>query len=168
MTSSVLAGLMFLAVRVEGGFDPFAADKIAVGIHKSAGIYHVCYNRLHDLEPQSIPELLRERTAAAPDKPFLFPKSTGGNLPTREFADVVRRVAGMLWGERRSQRRRGESVTAKQCRVRDCVFCVLAHRRTRRAINSLLKAQEIEYVISNSESKVLLINSGFLSVIEKD
>ncbi len=33
-------------------------------------------------------------------------------------------------------------------------------------INSLLKAQEIAYVISNSEAKALLVNSEFLPVIE--
>ena len=33
-------------------------------------------------------------------------------------------------------------------------------------INSLLKSQEIAYVISNSEAKALLVNSEFLPVIE--
>ena len=33
-------------------------------------------------------------------------------------------------------------------------------------INSLLKAQEIAYVISNSEAKALLVNSEFLPVVE--
>src|SRR6185436_18501261 len=33
-------------------------------------------------------------------------------------------------------------------------------------INSLLKAQEIEYVISNSEARALLVNSEYLPLIE--
>ena len=33
-------------------------------------------------------------------------------------------------------------------------------------INSLLKAQEIAYVISNSEAKAWLVNSEFLPIVE--
>jgi long-chain acyl-CoA synthetase len=35
-----------------------------------------------------------------------------------------------------------------------------------RPVNSLLKSQELTYVISNSEAKALLVNSEFLRVIE--
>ena len=55
------------------------------------------------LEPPSIPELLRQRAAAAPDKPFLFSEADQRRFTYREFEVVVRRVAGVLWAESDSE-----------------------------------------------------------------
>jgi long-chain acyl-CoA synthetase len=115
----------------------------------------------------SIPELMRQRAAAAPDKVFLLSEADKRQFTYREFADVVRRVAGMLWAE---GVRKGDVVSLLLPNSVEYVIAYFACwyiGALAGPINSLLKAQEIEYVISNSESKVLLINSGFLSVLEK-
>jgi acyl-CoA synthetase (AMP-forming)/AMP-acid ligase II len=40
---------------------------------------------------QSIPELLRQRAAAAPDKPFLFSETDKRQFTYREFEAAVKR-----------------------------------------------------------------------------
>jgi long-chain acyl-CoA synthetase len=115
----------------------------------------------------SIPQLLQQRAAGAPDKVFLFSETDNRQFTYREFEAVVRRVAGMLWDR---GVRKGDVVSLLLPNSVEYVVAYFAcwHIGALAGpINSLLKAQEIEFVISNSESKLLLINSGFLSMIEK-
>ncbi|HEU4510063.1 MAG TPA: class I adenylate-forming enzyme family protein, partial [Pyrinomonadaceae bacterium] len=118
------------------------------------------------LEPQSIPELVRRRAAAAPDKPFLFSEADKRQFTYREFAAVVRRLAGMLWA---NGVRKGDVVSLLLPNSVEYVFAYFAcwHIGALAGpINSLLKAQEIAYVISNSEAKLLLVNTEFLPAVE--
>ncbi len=115
----------------------------------------------------SIPELLRQRAAAAPDKIFLLSEADKRQFTYREFEDVVRRVAGMLWA---NGVRKGDVVSLLLPNSVEYVIAYFAcwHIGALAGpINSLLKEEEIAYVISNSESKLLLVNSDFLSVVEK-
>jgi long-chain acyl-CoA synthetase len=117
-------------------------------------------------EPRSIPELLRQRAAAAPEKIFLLSEADGRQFTYREFEAVVGRVAGML-----SEKgvRKGDVVSLLLPNSLEYVIAYFACWQLGALagpINSLLKAQEIAYVISDSEAKVLLVNSGFLSVLE--
>ena len=118
-------------------------------------------------EPQSIPQLLQQRAAAAPEKIFLLSEADKRQFTYREFEATVARVAGMLWA---NGVRKGDVVSLLLPNSVEYVFAYFAcwHIGALAGpINSLLKAQEIAYVISNSEAKVLLVNSSFLSVIEK-
>jgi O-succinylbenzoate-CoA ligase len=113
-------------------------------------------------EPQSIPELLRQRVAARPDKPFLFSEADKRQFTYREFEEVVKRVAGMLWA---NGVRKGDVVSLLLPNSVEYVIAYFAcwHLGALAGpINSLLKSQEIAYVISNSEAKLLLVNSEFL------
>jgi long-chain acyl-CoA synthetase len=113
------------------------------------------------LDPRSIPELLRLRAAAAPDKPFLFSETDKRQFTYREFEEVVRRVAGMLWA---NGVRKGDVVSLLLPNSVEYVIAYFAcwHIGALAGpINSLLKTQEIAYVISNSEAKLLLVNSEF-------
>ena len=118
------------------------------------------------LEPRSIPELLRQRAAAAPDKHFLFSEADERRFTYREFEAMVRRVAGMLWA---NGARKGDVVSLLLPNSVEYVVAYFAcwHIGALAGpINSLLKAEEIDYVISNSEAKVVLVNSEFVTRIE--
>ncbi|HEX7296258.1 MAG TPA: AMP-binding protein, partial [Pyrinomonadaceae bacterium] len=118
------------------------------------------------LEPQSIPELLRQRAAAAPDKQFLFSEADKRRYTYTEFEATVRRVAGMLATH---GVRKGDVVSLLLPNSVEYVIAYFAcwHLGALAGpINSLLKAEEIDYVISNSEAKVLLVNSDFVTRVE--
>ncbi len=118
------------------------------------------------LGPQSIPELLRQRTAAAPDKIYLLSEADKRQFTYGEFETVVKRVAGMLWA---SGVRKGEVVSLLLPNSVEYVVAYFAcwHIGALAGpINSLLKSQEIAYVISDSESKLLLVASEFVDRIE--
>lgn len=117
-------------------------------------------------EPRNIPELLKQRAAAAPDKPFLFSEADKRQFTYREFEAVVRRVAGMLWA---NGVRKGDVVSLLLPNSVEYVIAYFAcwHLGALAGpINSLLKGQEIAYVISNSEAKLLLVNTEFLPAVE--
>ena len=118
------------------------------------------------LGPQSIPELLRQRAAAAPDKIFLLSEVDKRQFTYREFEAAVARIAGMLWA---NGVRKGDVVSLLLPNSVEYVIAYFAcwHIGALAGpINSLLKEQEISYVISNSESKLLLVASEFVPRIE--
>jgi long-chain acyl-CoA synthetase len=120
------------------------------------------------LVPQSIPELLKQRAAVTPDKIFLISEADKRQFTYREFENVVRRVAGLLAAK---GIRKGDVVSLLLPNSVEYVIAYFAcwHLGALAGpINSLLKAQEIEYVISNSESKVVLVASEFLPRIESN
>ena len=137
--------------------------------------YEACYNigrkrsqiaQSMAEEPQNIPELLRQRVNAAPDKPFLFSEADKRQFTYREFEAAVKRTAGLLAA---SGVAKGDVVSLLLPNSVEYVIAYFACWQIGALagpINSLLKAQEIEYVISNSEAKALLVNSEYLPIIE--
>ena len=118
------------------------------------------------LEPRSIPELLKQRVSATPDKPFLFSEADNREFTYKEFEAAVMRTARLLAS---SGIRKGDVVSLLLPNSVEYVMAYFACWQLGALagpINSLLKSQEIAYVISNSEAKALLINSEFLPVIE--
>jgi long-chain acyl-CoA synthetase len=119
-----------------------------------------------NVEPQSIPELLRQRVSNAPDKPFLFSEADQRQFTYKEFATAVERTAAMLAAK---GVRKGDVVSLLMPNSVEYVIAYFAcwHLGALAGpINSLLKSQEIAYVISNSEAKALLVNSEFVPVLE--
>ena len=117
-------------------------------------------------EPQSIPELLRQRVNAAPDKPFLFSEIDQRQFTYKEFESAVQRTASLLVANSIGQ---GDVVSLLLPNSVEYVIAYFACWQIGALagpINSLLKAQEIAYVISNSEAKAWLVNSEFLPVVE--
>ena len=117
-------------------------------------------------EPQSIPELLRRRVEATPDKPFLFSEVDKRQFTYQEFETAVRRTAQMLASH---GVRTGDVVSLLLPNSVEYVIAYFACWQLGALagpINSLLKAQEIAYVISNSEARALLVNSEFLPLVE--
>ena len=117
-------------------------------------------------EPESIPELLRRRANAAPDKPFLFSETDKRHFTYKEFEDAVRRTAGLL---KENGIGKGDVVSLLLPNSVEYIIAYFAcwHIGALAGpINSLLKAQEIAYVISNSEAKAWLVHSEFLPIVE--
>src|ERR1044071_72526 len=113
-----------------------------------------------------IPELLKQRVSAAPDKPFLFSEADKRQFTYKEFEAAVTRTANMLAA---NGVEKGDVVSLLLPNSVEYVIAYFACWQIGALagpINSLLKSQETAYVISNSEAKALLVNSEFLPVIE--
>ena len=118
------------------------------------------------VEPRSIPELLKQRVNATPDKPFLFSEADKRQFTYREFEAAVARTATLLAA---NGVRKGDVVSLLLPNSVEYIVAYFACWQLGALagpINSLLKSQEIAYVISNSEAKALLINSESLPVLE--
>ncbi|HKY45422.1 MAG TPA: long-chain-fatty-acid--CoA ligase [Pyrinomonadaceae bacterium] len=118
------------------------------------------------IEPQSIPELLRQRVDAAPDKPFLFSETDKRQFTYKEFETAVKRTASLLASNGIGK---GDVVSLLLPNSVEYVIAYFACWQIGALagpVNSLLKAQEIAYVISNSEAKAWLVNSEFLPIVE--
>ncbi|HJT65683.1 MAG TPA: long-chain fatty acid--CoA ligase [Pyrinomonadaceae bacterium] len=117
-------------------------------------------------EPRNIPELLQQRAAAAPDKTFLFSEADERQFTYTEFVDAVGRAAGMLAAR---GIRKGDVVSLLLPNSAEYIIAYFACWQLGALagpVNGHLKAQEIEYVVSNSEAKLILVNSEFLSKVE--
>jgi len=116
-------------------------------------------------EPRSIPELLRERVSATPDKPFLFSEADQRQFTYTAFQNAVGRTANLLAAHGVGN---GDVVSLLLPNSVEYVIAYFACWQLGALagpINSLLKAQEMAYVISNSEAKALLVSSEFHSLI---
>src|SRR6185436_7614075 len=118
------------------------------------------------VEPRSLPELLKQRVDAAPDKPFLFSEADKRQFTYKQFENAVQRTERMLAGHGVGK---GDVVSLLLPNSVEYVIAYFACWQLGALagpINSLLKAQEIAYVISNSEAKAWLVNSEFLPIVE--
>jgi long-chain acyl-CoA synthetase len=115
---------------------------------------------------RSIPELLARRVDAAADKVFLLSEADGRQFTYAEFEAAVNRAAVMLteYGIKK-----GDAVGLLLPNSAEYLIAYFACWRLGAVagpINSLLKAQEISYVISNSDAKALLVNSEYLPLVD--
>src|ERR1051326_1169321 len=117
-------------------------------------------------EPKSIPELLKQRVAASPDKIFLVSEADQRQYFYKEFEAAVMRTARMLAAKGVGK---GDVVSLLLPNSVEYIIAYFACWQIGALagpINSLLKSQEIAYVISNSEARALLVSSEFLPLIE--
>ena len=115
---------------------------------------------------QNIPALLRARVVERHDKVFLFSQMDGRHFTYSQFADAVDRTATFLSEKGIGK---GDVVSLLMPNSVEYVIAYFACWRLGALagpVNSLLKSQEITYVISNSETKALLVNSEFLPAVE--
>src|SRR5688572_12374853 len=99
-------------------------------------------------EPRSIPELLKQRAAERPEEIFLISEADGRQFTYSEFESVVRQVAGMLAVQGIGK---GDVVSLLLPNSVEYVIAYFACWQIGALagpINSLLKSQEIAYVIS--------------------
>jgi long-chain acyl-CoA synthetase len=117
-------------------------------------------------DPRTIPELLTWRVEATPDEPFLLSEADGRRFTYAEFDAAVNRAATMLSSHGIVK---GDAVSLLLPNSAEYVVAYFACWRLGAVagpINSLLKTQEISYVISNSEAKALLVNSEYLPLVD--
>jgi long-chain acyl-CoA synthetase len=117
-------------------------------------------------EPASLPELLDGRVNAMPEKSFLFSESDGREFTYAEFRAAVDRAARLLAARGVVK---GDVVSLLMPNSAEYIIGYFACWKLGAIagpVNSLLKAQEIAFVISDSETKALLVHSDFMSTIE--
>ena len=109
---------------------------------------------------------MEQRVKESPDKSFLFSEADGRRFSYAEFAAAVDRAARMLAA---SGIGKGDAVGLLMPNSAEYVIAYFACWQLGAVagpINSLLKAHEISFVISDSEAKALLVHSDFLPTIE--
>ena len=114
----------------------------------------------------NIPELLRMLASLAPDKFFLLSEADGRKFTYAEFEAAVRRAAALLLAR---GIRKGDAVGLLLPNSAEYVVAYFACWQIGAVagpVNSLLKAQEMAYVISNSEAKALLVNSEYMQLVD--
>ena len=117
--------------------------------------------------PQNLEQLLQLRVAESPGKGFLFSEVDGRKFTYAEFARAVDRAARLLASRGIG---RGDVVSLLMPNSAEYIiayFACLKLGAIAGPINSLLKSQEMSFVLSDSESKTLLAHPDFLSVIDE-
>src|SRR5947209_11828239 len=110
---------------------------------------------------RSLRELLEARAAATPEKVFLFSESDGRRFTFREFDAAAGRTANMLSARGVGK---GDVVSLLLPNSAEYVIAYFACFKTGALagpVNSLLKPEEMAYVVGNSEAKALLYDSQF-------
>src|ERR1051325_8931166 len=116
--------------------------------------------------PQNLAALLRQRVAKTPDKAFLFSESDGRNFTYAAFEQAVLRTARML------QAHDVTKVDVVSLLMPNSVEYIIAYFACWRLgalagpVNSLLKEEEISFVLNNSEAKTIMIHSEFQPRLE--
>jgi long-chain acyl-CoA synthetase len=117
-------------------------------------------------EPETLRELLESRVVAAPEKYFLFSEADGRRFTFAEFDRVVNRTAQLL---KAHDVGKGDVVSLLMPNSAEYIIAYFACWKLGAVagpVNSLLKAQEISFVISDSEAKTLLVHPDFLPTID--
>lgn len=117
-------------------------------------------------EIDNLRELLEQRVKATPDKTFLFSESDKREFTYRDFDEAVNRAAAMLAEQGIAK---GDVVSLLMHNSAEYIIAYFACWKLGALagpINLLLKAEEVAYVISNSEAKGVLVHSEFLPSIE--
>src|SRR5262245_40164413 len=112
-------------------------------------------------EPHNLGHLLEQRAATTPDKVFLISESDGRHFSYAQFRAAVARAAALL------QERgvaRGSVVSLLMPNSAEYIIAYFACwclGALAGPVNSLLKEHETEFVMNNSEARVILVHSDF-------
>ncbi|HEX8853721.1 MAG TPA: AMP-binding protein, partial [Pyrinomonadaceae bacterium] len=123
-------------------------------------------------EPVSLRELLKSRARQAPHKVFLFSEADERRYTYAQFDAAVNRAAHLLL--ERGEVAKGDKVGLLMPNSVEYIIAYFACFKLGAIagpINSLLKTQELSYVLANSEAKALLVHSEFkprVDAIEKE
>src|SRR3712207_1110591 len=116
--------------------------------------------------PENLRELLGRRAAAAPAKTFLFSEADGRRFSYAEFARAVDATARML---RARGVGKGDVVSLLLPNGAEYVVAYFACFKLGALagpVNSLLKTEEMAYVVGNSGARLLLYGSEFTAQVE--
>ncbi|MFN2493525.1 MAG: class I adenylate-forming enzyme family protein [Pyrinomonadaceae bacterium] len=125
----------------------------------------ITVNPLND-GPRNLAHLLKQRVNTAPEKHFLFSESDGRTFTFAEFDEAVSRAARMLESKGIA---RGDVVSLLLPNSVEYIIAYFACWKLGAVagpVNSLLKADEVAFVISDSDAKALLVHSNFLPLVD--
>src|SRR5438477_11627775 len=117
-------------------------------------------------EPRNIGDLLEQRVARTPARAFLLSEADGRQFTYAEFSAAVNRGATMLAAH---GIQKGDVVSLLMPNSAEYIigyFACWQLGALAGPVNSLLKEHEIEFVMNNSETKAILVNSEFCDRIE--
>ncbi|MBD0369866.1 MAG: long-chain fatty acid--CoA ligase [Pyrinomonadaceae bacterium] len=112
-------------------------------------------------EPLNLRELLETRAAAKPDETFLFSEADGRRFTYTEFDRAVDRAARLLISRGIEKGDRVSLLMPNSAEYIIAYFACFKLGALAGPVNSLLKSQEIAFVINNSEAKALLVHADF-------
>lgn len=118
-------------------------------------------------EPRNIRELLEARTRAVPGKTFLFSEADGRRFSYAEFDAAVNRTARLLASHGIEKGDVVSLLLPNSAEYLIAYFACFKLGALAGPVNSLLKPQEMAFVIAHSEAKALLAHSEFLPKIEE-
>src|ERR1044071_2939608 len=110
---------------------------------------------------QNLRHLLEARAAAAPEKVFLFSEADGRRFTYAEFDAAVNRAANMLSARGVGK---GDVVSLLLPNSAEYIIAYFACFKLGALagpVNSLLKTEEMAYVVGNSETKLMLYSTQF-------
>lgn len=110
---------------------------------------------------KSIGVLLADRVATNPDKAFLFSEADGRQWTYAEFENAVNRTANMLLANGIAKGNVVSLLLPNSAEYIIAYFACFKIGAIAGPVNSLLKPEEIEWVVGNSESKLLLAGSDW-------
>lgn len=111
--------------------------------------------------PQNLLQLLRQRVGAAPQKDFLFSESDGRRFTYAQFEQAVNRAAKLLQSHGVGKREVVSLLMPNSVEYIIAYFACWQLGALAGPVNSLLKEEEISFVLNNSEAKTILVHSEF-------
>jgi len=118
-------------------------------------------------EHSTLRQLLENRVDQYQDKTFLFSAVDGRKYSYKEFEEAVNRTVRLLSV---SGYKKGDVISLLLPNSVEYIIAYFACFKLGAIagpVNSLLKPQEVAYVINNSEAKALFVSSEFLPLIEE-
>src|SRR5688500_13574033 len=112
-------------------------------------------------EPENIAALLADRVQKAPEKVFLFSEADGRQFSYARFAAAVERTAAMLQSHGVTK---GDVVSLLMPNSAEYIIAYFACWKIGAVagpVNSLLKDDETQFVMNNSEAKAVFVASEF-------
>src|SRR5688572_29439517 len=116
--------------------------------------------------PENIAALFADRAQKAPEKVFLFSEADGRHFSYARFAAAVERAAAMLKSHGVTK---GDVVSLLMPNSAEYIIAYFACWKLGALagpVNSLLKDDETQFVMHNSEAKAVLVASEFRERIE--
>jgi len=125
------------------------------------------YNDMPIKSKENLRTILEDRASRHLEKPFLYSEVDCREWSYSEFDKAVNRTAKLLIA---NDIKKGDVVSLLLQNSAEYIIAYFACFKIGALagpLNSLLKPDEVQYVIGNSEAKLLLVNSEFLPVVEQ-
>lgn len=117
-------------------------------------------------EPENLRVLLEQRASRMAEKVFLFSESDGRRFTYAEFDSAVNRAAHLLASRGVVKGDKVSLLMPNSAEYIIAYFACFKLGAVAGPVNSLLKPQELAYVIANSEAKALVLHSEFRAQVD--